>query len=86
MLAVIVAWVLGDSVEGEIETAGGLDESTLKLPASSMTFPGMAHTRNVLRAVPAGQRNQPLKLPPLSEPLCESATMEQLVLLPGFTS
>jgi hypothetical protein len=78
----MVAWVLGASVAGEIETAGGLDESTLKLSATSITFPSVAQTRNVSRAVPGGQRNQPLKLPPLSVPLCESATIWQ----PEFTS
>lgn len=76
----MVAWALGASVEGEIETAGGLDESTLKLPATSIAFPSMAQTRNVLRAVPDGQRNQPLKLPLVSVPFCESDTIWQLEL------
>jgi hypothetical protein len=80
LLAVIVARVFGARVVGEIDTAGGLDESTLKLPATSMTFPSIAQTRNVLRAVPDGQRNQPLKLPPLSVPSWESDTIEQLEL------
>ena len=44
MLAVMVAWVFGASVEGVIETLGGLDESTLKLPATAMTFPIIAQT------------------------------------------
>jgi len=78
----MVAWEFGASVEGEIDTPGGLDESTLKLPATAMMeLPSIAQMRNVLRAVPDGQRNQPLKLPLLSEPLWESATIEQ----PEFT-
>jgi len=68
---------LGETVEGDIDTLGGLDESTVKLPATSMTFPSMAQTRNVLRAVPDGQRNQPLKLPPLSTPFWASDTVWQ---------
>jgi hypothetical protein len=41
----MVAELFGESVEGEIETPGGLDESTLKLPATAMTeVPSNAQT------------------------------------------
>jgi len=37
---------LGETVEGDIDTLGGLDESTLKLPATAITeLPSMAQTR-----------------------------------------
>ena len=45
MLAETVAWVLGVRVEGETATEAGLDESRLKLPATAISLPIMAHTR-----------------------------------------